>query len=199
MSVYTVFIFFVTYFICGINPAIIICKMKTGEDIRKLGSGNAGPTNCMRVLGKPLGILVILLNSLKVVLSYSVLLKFNSLFNVEFSSTVKSYFILGSIVGDCFPLYYNFRGGKGIVAGIVVMTLLDPQSALICFISSLVIIISTKIISVGTLAGLVLFVLISIITKKEYIIAIIIVSIIITFKHRSNIYRIFTKQEGKIK
>lgn len=199
MSVYIVFIFFVVYFICSINPAIIICKLKTGEDIRKLGSGNAGPTNCMRVLGKPLGVFVIILDVLKVGLSYWILLKFNKLFNVEFASNIKSAFMLGTVIGDCFPAYYSLRGGKGIVAGIVVMALLDPQITLICFICSAVIIICTKTISVGTLAGLILFVIVSIIMKREYIIAIIIVALIITFKHRANIYRIFTKQEGKMK
>ncbi len=199
MSVYTIFIFFVIYFICSINPAIIICKLKTGEDIRKLGSGNAGPTNCMRVLGKPLGVFVIILDVLKVGLSYWILLKFNKLFNVEFTPNIKSAFMLGTIIGDCFPAYYNLRGGKGIVAGIVVMALLDPQITLICFVCSTVIVICTKTISVGTLAGLILFVIISVIMKREYIVAIIIVALIITFKHRANIYRIFTKQEGKIK
>lgn len=199
MSIYTVFIFIVAYLICSINPAILICKLKTGEDIRKLGSGNAGPTNCMRVLGKPLGVLVIILDVIKVLASYKILLLFNKLFGVEFSDFVKSAFILGTIVGDCFPAYYNLRGGKGIVAGIVVIALLDPQAALICFVSSLIIILCTKTISVGTLAGLILYVIVSIIMKKEYIFAIIIVALIITFKHRANIYRIFTKQEGKMK
>ena len=50
MNFYTVCIFIITYLICSINPAIIICKLKTGEDIRKLGSGNAGTANAMRIL-----------------------------------------------------------------------------------------------------------------------------------------------------
>lgn len=199
MSIYTIFIFFLVYFICSINPAIIICKLKTGEDIRKLGSGNAGPTNCMRVLGKPLGVLVILLDALKVYIAYKLLILFNGIFKEELNETLKSAFILGCVVGDCFPAYYKLRGGKGIVVGIVVMMLLDFQSAIICFVSSAVIIMFTKTISVGTLAGLLLFVIISIITKKEYIISVIIVALIIMFKHRSNIYRIFTKQEGKMR
>ena len=66
MSVYTVIIFLIAYFICSINPAIIICKLKTGEDIRRLGSGNTGTANTMRVLGKPLGILVTILDICKV-------------------------------------------------------------------------------------------------------------------------------------
>ena len=55
MTVYMVVAFIITYLICSVNPAIEICKLKTGEDIRKLGSGNAGTANAMRVLGKPLG------------------------------------------------------------------------------------------------------------------------------------------------
>ena len=60
MTVYMVVAFIITYLICSVNPAIEICKLKTGEDIRKLGSGNAGTANAMRVLGKPLGTVVII-------------------------------------------------------------------------------------------------------------------------------------------
>ena len=71
MNFYTVCIFIITYLICSINPAIIICKLKTGEDIRKLGSGNAGTANAMRILGKPLGILVIICDVLKVFIAFA--------------------------------------------------------------------------------------------------------------------------------
>ena len=50
INIYTVLTFLFTYFVCSINPAIEICKKKTGQDIRKLGSGNAGSANAMRVL-----------------------------------------------------------------------------------------------------------------------------------------------------
>lgn len=50
IDIYTILTFLFTYFICSINPAIEICKKKTGQDIRKLGSGNAGSANAMRVL-----------------------------------------------------------------------------------------------------------------------------------------------------
>ena len=70
MSLYKISIFLITYLICSINPAIEKRKKKTGEDIRKLGSGNAGTANAMRVLGKPLGTIVVLLDIAKVFLSF---------------------------------------------------------------------------------------------------------------------------------
>ena len=70
LDLYTIAIFLIMYLICSINPAIIICKLKTGEDIRKLGSGNAGSANAMRVLGKPLGLVVVIFDVLKVFAAY---------------------------------------------------------------------------------------------------------------------------------
>ena len=69
MKIFSIIVFFISYLICSINPAIEICKKKTGEDIRKLGSGNAGSANAIRVLGKPLGSLVIILDILKVIIN----------------------------------------------------------------------------------------------------------------------------------
>ena len=83
MSFYYILIFLIVYLICSINPAIIICKKKTGEDIRKLGSGNAGSANAVRVLGKPLGALVIILDVLKVLLSYYIVTKISEIFKVN--------------------------------------------------------------------------------------------------------------------
>ncbi len=197
INFYTVCIFLVIYLICSVNPAIIICKKKTGEDIRKLGSGNAGSANAMRVLGRLLGLVVVILDIAKVFLSYYIAIFISKLFNHEIDVTFKTIFILASVIGHCFPVYYGFRGGKGVIVGITVMAILEPQTAIICVISGLIVMLFTRTVAIGTLSGLVLYVIIALVTGHDYLTAVIISSLIIMFKHRQSIQRILTKQEHK--
>ena len=199
LNFYTISIFLIIYLFCSINPAIIICRKKTGEDIRKLGSGNAGCSNAIRILGKPLGIVVIALDVLKVLVSYYVSVWFSKLVSHPIDITFKSVFILATVIGHVYPVYYKFRGGKGVIVGIVVMAILEPQNALICVVSGLLVFLYTKIPATATLSGLILYIIISLVNGQEYLIAVLISSAIIMFKHRSNIFRLLTKQEEKLK
>lgn len=199
VNLYTILSFLIVYFICSVNPSIEICKRKTGEDIRKLGSGNAGTANAMRVLGKPLGILVIILDELKVFVSFFLMLLLTKLFGNTIDTTFKTIFILASIIGHCFPIYYGFRGGKGVIVGITTIAIFDPTNAVVCIIAGLVVLLFTRTVSMGTLAGSILYVIISFVNGYDYIVAVLIAEAIVMFKHRSSIYRIITKQEHKFK
>lgn len=199
INLYTVLTFLIVYFICSINPAIEICKRKTGEDIRKLGSGNAGTANAMRVLGTPLGILVIILDEVKVFVSFFIMLLISKLFGNSVDTTFKTIFILASIIGHCFPIYYGFRGGKGVIVGITTVAIFDPTNAVICIIADLLVLLFTRTVSMGTLAGSILYLIISFVNGYDYIVAVLIAEAIVMFKHRSSIYRILTKQEQKFK
>ena len=198
MNLYTILIFLTTYLICSINPAIIICKKKTGQDIRKLGSGNAGTANAMRVLGRVLGTLVIILDISKVLISFKAITLITDLFNYDSDVTMKSIFIVAAVIGHCYPIYYKFRGGKGVIVGITAAFLVNSQVAIVCIIVGIIILLITRIVSIGTLGGLVLYLIMSIVMMPQYLIPVIIVSIIIAFKHRANIQRILTRQETKL-
>ncbi len=198
MNLYTISIFLITYLICSINPAIILCKRKTGEDIRKLGSGNAGTANAMRVLGKPLGTLVIILDIAKVFLSFIIVTGVGKVFNQDTDVTLKSIFIVASVIGHCFPAYYGFRGGKGVIVGITTAVILDKKIALVCIIVGFIVLLITRIASLGTLSGLALYVIMTIIMMPKYIFPILISALIVMFKHRANIQRLVAKQESKL-
>ena len=198
MTVYMVVAFIITYLICSVNPAIEICKLKTGEDIRKLGSGNAGTANAMRVLGKPLGIVVIICDILKVFISLAIVYVIGKIFKQDISVMLKSVFILAAVIGHCYPIYYKFRGGKGVIVGMTTAFILDAKTALICMIVGVVVILITRTVAMGTLIGTIVYVVITIFSAKECVIPVIIACSIIMFKHRSNINRILTRQEEKI-
>ncbi len=198
MTFYKIVIFLITYLICSINPAIEICKRKTGEDIRKLGSGNAGTANAMRVLGKPLGTIVVLLDIGKVFFSYFIVTNVGNFFNMDVNVTLKSVFIVATIVGHCFPLYYGFKGGKGVIVGITTAVILDKKIALVCIIAGGIVILVTRTVAMGTLSGLALYVIMTIVMMPNYIFPIIVISLIVMFKHRANIQRMIAKQEEKL-
>ena len=198
MSLYKISIFLITYLICSINPAIQICKKKTGEDIRKLGSGNAGTANAMRVLGKPLGTIVVLLDIAKVFCSYYIVNWVGKTFNMDTDVTLKYVFILATVIGHCFSIYYGFRGGKGVIVGITTAVILDKKIALVCIIVGLIILLVTRIVAMGTLSGLALYVLMTIVMMPSYIVPVLIISLIVIFKHRTNIQRMIAKQEEKL-
>lgn len=198
MTVYKIFVFFITYLICSINPAIILCKIKTGEDIRKLGSGNAGTANAMRVLGKPLGILVIICDILKVFVSFSITYFIGSIFKQDTNVALKSVFIVSAVIGHCYPIYYKLKGGKGVIVGMTTAYILDPKTACICTIVGLIILLVTRMVAMGTFLGTLTYVIITIFSVKEFILPVIIACAIIMFKHRANVKRILTAQEEKL-
>jgi glycerol-3-phosphate acyltransferase PlsY len=196
--IYNVVIFIITYLICSISPSIEICKIKTGEDIRNLGSGNAGTTNSIRVLGKFMGFVVFVLDVLKVIIAYGVILGIGKLFNQDTEIMFNSIFMVAAVVGHCFPIYYGFRGGKGVVTVLVVALILNVQMALICIIAGIVIILITRTVSIGSIGGLILFNIVTFVMLMEYILPVFIVSLIILFKHRKNITRIINGEENKL-
>lgn len=198
MNFYMVTIFLITYLICSINPAIILCKIKTGADIRKLGSGTAGTANAMRVLGRVWGSVVVALDIGKVFLGYFIVTKVSGLFQIDQDTVLKSVFIVAVVVGHCFPIYYGFKGGKGVIVGITAATILDPKIALVCIIAGVVIILITRTVAMATLGGLILYLIMAIVMMPEYLVPVIIIAVIVMFKHRANIQRILTKQESKL-
>lgn len=198
MTFYVILIFLLTYLICSVNPAILICKKKTGEDIRRLGSGNAGTANAMRVLGRPLGIVVILLDIGKVYLSYFIASWITKKFGYTTEmTTFKNVFILAGMIGHCFPVYYKFRGGKGVVVGMTLIAILDTKHVLICVVVALIIMAITRTVAKGTIVGTLLYFLISLFTGSDCIIVVAIATSIVLFKHRASIQRILARQEHK--
>lgn len=198
MDFYTISIFLITYLICSLNPAIILCKKKTGEDIRKLGSGNAGTANAIRVLGKPLGILVVILDIAKVFTSFFIVTCIGNIFKQDTDIALKSVFMIAATFGHCFPIYYAFKGGKGVIVGMTTVFILDSKIAFVCLIAGIIVLLVTRVVSISTLSGTILYIIMAIVMMHEYLIPVLITSAIVMIKHRGNIHRILTKQESKL-
>lgn len=121
----------VSYLLGGVNPAIIISKLRYGEDIREKGSGNPGFTNFKRVYGNNLiswSVLVldVLKTALPVFLTALVMKKLGDAWQIG-----AAYSGLFCMIGHCFPVWYNFRGGKAFMAGFATTWFVDWRMALI--------------------------------------------------------------------
>lgn len=195
---YIVVIFLITYLICSINPAIVISKKVMGVDIREVGSGNAGTTNSLRVMGKFWGAVVFICDILKVIVAYYICWLVGLVFKQDLDISLKSAYMLGAVIGHCYPIYYGFKGGKGMVAILISSLFLSSKITIVCLIVALIIITVTRMVSLGSVCGVTLYWVMTLVMQTGYIVSITILAAIILYKHRENIKRIINKEEHKL-
>lgn len=189
----------VSYFVAAINPAIIISRIVLKKDIRELGSKNAGTTNSIRTMGKKWGALVFVLDLLKVVVSYLLLMLVYKIFSVPFSNVSKSLYMLASVLGHVFPIYYGFKGGKGVAVYLMTALLIDYKATLVCIAVGVILILITRWVSLGSVCGTILLVIISIFMDTNFnAIILILTTAIVVVKHKENIKRILNGSENKL-
>lgn len=185
------------YLIGSINSSIIIGRVLTGKDLRDFGSGNAGATNALRVLGKKAGILTFIFDALKAVIAILIcqnIFKENREVAVYLSG-------IGTVFGHNYPLWFKFKGGKGIVVSVVTMFFADWKIGLLIFVVSLSIMIISKYVSLGSVIGSVLFIILALLFKRDntpYIVYALIISSLALLRHRANIFRLIRGTENKL-
>lgn len=145
------------YLLCGINTAIIVTKIKCGKDIRTLGSGNAGLTNTLRTQGKLAALFVLIGDVLKGVLSV-LIVRFSFLWLAGIDTTVLSNgmnyvaFVaaLTGFLGHLFPIYYKFKGGKGILVSVAILMTVEWIPACILLGIFIIVVAITRYVSLGS-------------------------------------------------
>lgn len=152
------------YLIGSINPAIVITKLKTGKDIRSMGSGNAGFTNVLRSVGVAPAVITIICDYLKGVLavligywifqSMPILNDVTRFEYVKYGGYLAGVFV---IIGHSFPIFYGFRGGKGVVTANALMIVVDWRVFLLIIATFLIVVLCTRLISLSSLAGALMF------------------------------------------
>ncbi|RYL94875.1 glycerol-3-phosphate 1-O-acyltransferase [Sporolactobacillus sp. THM7-4] len=185
----------IAYLIGSISFSYLITKKIKKIDIRKVGSGNAGATNTMRVLGTGPAAGVLLLDVAKGIIVVLIARWFGlSDWGVALSGLL-------AIVGHDFPVYFGFKGGKGVATTIGVFFMIMPLYALIAGIAAIVVIALTRYVSVGSLLFLLLTPVLGGI-MGDFSAGMLFVSFLITalsfFQHRTNLYRLFHGKENKI-
>ena len=192
----------VCYLIGSINSSILISKLITGKDIRESGSGNAGATNMLRTMGKKYAVITLIIDILKGVVA--ILL---SSFAVSFGAGEASAYIAGVavVLGHNFPVFFGFRGGKGVATSLGVILLLDWRIGLSVLAVALIIMATTRFVSLGSILAAVLFMVIQIVVMcvtdtfdTVRLICVLILGILLIFRHRANIVRLIKGEENKL-
>ena len=199
-----VIISILSYFIGSVSFSVIFGKIFGGLDVRDHGSGNAGSTNVLRTVGKKAAILTLLCDLLKGVLA--VLLAFIVGNIVKTSDRALLIQLSGVfvLVGHIWPIFFNFKGGKGIATALGVLLIVNWQIGLICLLFALILMALTRMVSIGSVMAAILFPILTIfltntfIVKGSYLIFGVIISLIVIYKHRENIKRVLNHTENKL-
>ena len=184
-------------YLCGsINCGLLISKAKYGQDIRTQGSGNAGTTNMMRVYGKKAGVLTfigdILKTAVAVVIGYILLGYYGAYFAGLFC-----------IIGHAFPIFFKFKGGKGVATIATVCLLTEPVVFLIMLLIFVIILFGYKMVSLASVMIMLIYpMMLSMVgfagPAGLHIILAAIMALFVIFLHRKNIVRIYNHTESKI-
>ena len=203
----------VPYLLCGINSAIIVTKIKSGKDIRTLGSGNPGLTNTLRTQGKIAALFVLIGDVTKGVLSIIIVwLCFLFLAGTDARTAANGYeWVLyaagvSATLGHMFPVYYGFKGGKGVLVTVSVLLAINWIPAVILLGIFAAIVAITRYVSLGSCIAAFLYpvavLIFGIIESNPSIIANVIFSAIIgamiIIMHRQNIKRLINHTEKKL-
>ena len=184
------------YIIGSIPWGLIIGKVFFHKDIRNYGSGNLGGTNAGRVLGKSIGIIVIVLDALKafIVMCFA---------NIYAKETL-SYVGLAVCIGHCFPIFAGFRGGKavassyGYLLGLYLFVTKDPFTFIIPVAIFFIVLSISKMVSLSSMIGL-SFATLYLFTKDiKFGILMLLLTLFVIYRHKANIQRIIQGTESKI-
>lgn len=187
------------YLIGSINPAIIFSKKIYHEDIRTFGSGNAGTTNILRTYGKKLAILIFALDFLKAAVAVALGTLFLS---INVGGAISALFV---VLGHMFPVFYQFKGGKGVACTAACILLLSPFSFVIIVPIFILLVLFTKYISLASIMSAMLFPLLAYAFRGTWgsdggfvTIASLFIGGFVVFMHRENIKRLLEGKENKI-
>lgn len=194
----------IAYLLGSISFSVIISKKMAGFDVREKGSGNAGSTNVLRTVGKKAAILTLICDCLKGVLAILIAyIAGNIVKDIDKSLLVQLAGIF-VVIGHTFPVFFKFKGGKGVATSLGVLLMVNWQIGLICLVFALVLMALTRFVSLGSVAAAVLFPVLTVFIRTNYlvpgnyIIFGIILAVLVIFNHRENVKRLLEGKENKL-
>jgi glycerol-3-phosphate acyltransferase PlsY len=197
------FLIILAYLLGSIPTSLIISRTQFNIDIRDYGSGNAGATNTFRVLGSRWGSIVMFLDVLKGILAVKLALLLPFYIDNEFARTNFQIGLgLAAVLGHIFPVWADFRGGKGVATLFGLIIAISPFTALGCVGVFLIVLFLTRFVSLSSiLASMAFPVFILVIFNVEndaYRIFAIAVALLVVLTHQKNIGRLLSGSENKV-
>jgi glycerol-3-phosphate acyltransferase PlsY len=191
------------YMIGSIPTAVWVSKAFFGIDIREYGSGNAGATNTFRVLGSRWGTFVMAIDMLKGVAATSLYILLPYYMHNELERT--NFMVglgLSAVLGHIFPIWADFRGGKGVATLFGMIMAIQPKVAVLCVGIFLLVLYLTRFVSLSSILASVAFAvfILVIFNEKEplYRAFAIAVALMVVLTHQKNITRLLRGSESKV-
>lgn len=205
----------ISYLIGSINFSIMLSRAIGGKDIRKSGSGNAGATNMLRTYGKKMGVITLLLDVLKGIIAIAIANIIVNHYNLTSANdaflAALDYASLPYIAGLCvvlghnFPLFFGFKGGKGVATSLGVVLMLDWKIGLVVGIGAIAVMALTRYVSFGSILGGAAFVVgeaVRMIVSGEFIpvklVCCVLIGGMLIARHHANIKRLLNGTENKL-
>lgn len=183
------------YFLGSISSGVLLSKAIMKKDIRTQGSGNAGTTNMLRIHGKGMALVTFLCDILKGVIAVYI---GKWLVGGELGGVLG---VLGAVLGHNYPIFFGFKGGKGIATSFGSLLFVYPIQALIAFSAFLILVFITHYVSVGSIvAAFTLPALVILTTPFDPIIwgIMAFLGTMVIYRHKSNIVRLMQHKENKL-
>lgn len=181
------------YLIGSLSSAIIVTRAFLNKDIRTLGSKNPGATNVMRVAGKKAAVVVFVFDALKGAIPVY------TCYYLSFEPIHLSIVAISACLGHIYPIFFGFKGGKGVATALGAMMPLNWAFTLCLLGTWMATFLFFRISSLAAIISLVLAPFYAYMFKPEYTTAVALLSLIILIKHRSNMLRLFSKTEQSFK
>ena len=200
----------IAYLIGSVNFSIIISKKMAGFDVREKGSGNAGTTNMLRSVGKKAAAITLICDILKGVVSIVIAIIIGNIFKNLDRELLLQIAGISVVIGHTFPVFFGFKGGKGVATSLGVLLMSNWQIGLICLVFALALMALTKMVSLGSCGAAVLFPVLTLFINQHYTVLTegkngnvyfiysVILAIIVLYNHRENIKRILNGTENKL-
>tara|TARA_B100001175_G_C19359984_1_gene566629 strand:- start:191 stop:790 length:600 start_codon:yes stop_codon:yes gene_type:complete len=198
MEIKYILLFSIFYLVGSIPFAYIFTKIFGLGDIRSIGSGNVGATNVLRTGNKILALIVLILDIFKGFIPFIILKN-----NYDINDSFFIFYLIGgmTIIGHIFPIWLKFKGGKGVATYIGFILAIDYTLCLLFIIFWIIIALFKRYSSLSSIISLLITPLLSFVIFNDIVIFSILfsISLLIIIKHKSNIIRLLTKSESKIK
>lgn len=196
----------IAYAIGSINFSVLISRKMAGFDIRDKGSKNAGTTNVLRNVGKKAAILTLTCDILKGIVSIIIAIivaKIVPNVNKSILLELSAFFV---VVGHTFPIFFEFRGGKGVATSLGVLLVINWKIGLICLVFALFEMILCRMVSLGSISAAVLFPVLTVFIHDcyltdwniTYVVFGIAMAVFVIFNHRENVKRLMNGTENRV-
>ncbi len=187
-----------SYLIGCVNTSIVYSMASLKQDIRTKGSGNAGATNMLRSFGKTSAAITFLGDVLKAVIAIGIAWLCFS--DSEYLAVIKALMGLACVIGHCYPIFFKFKGGKGIATGSGCILMLDWRVFLVAIALFALLVLITKYVSIGSITGALAYPIGLLIcgVEVEAIIVAALTTVLVIFRHWKNIVALCKGTERKI-